>query len=392
MTTGNTAEQFTAATPASPSPRTAIVIPCYNEAERLKRATFEAFFESNSDVLFIFVNDGSKDRTLPVLEELCAGHPAKARVIDQAVNQGKAEAVRVGMLAGIDLGASYVGFWDADLATPLEEIALFGAVLDGRPDLDFILGARIGLLGRDIDRKASRHYLGRIFATGASLALNLPVYDTQCGAKLFRVRPFTRGLFEQRFGSRWIFDVELIARYVLTTGGARGIYEHALSQWHDVAESKVKPLDFVRAVGEMLTIYRTYPLNQPLRTPALMLTSVFTVYAAVGAVGTGLHFMTLIVGVELFHLKTSIAAVLGASVGALANYLMNYHMTFASKRKHTQTLPKFAVVAALALVVSGLGARFAASAGINYLVGQVACTLFVLVAGFLLNRFWTFAK
>jgi dolichyl-phosphate beta-glucosyltransferase len=372
-------------------PRVALVVPCYNEAQRLDSRAFTEFLGLRPEIIVILVNDGSTDQTAALLASMHASLPARILVINQEVNQGKAEAVRVGMLAAIDLGAENVGFWDADLATPLEEVFAFTAVLAERPEVDFVLGARIGLLGRDIDRKASRHYLGRVFATGASLTLNLPVYDTQCGAKLLRVRPYTRSLFEQRFGSRWIFDVELIARFSVLLGGSRGIYEHALSRWHDVAESKVKPVDFLRAIGEMLQIYRAYALNQPMRRVVLFVASVFSIYALVGAIGTGFHFFTLIVGVELLGMATVAAAITGATVGALANYVMNYHMTFASRQRHVETLPKFALVAVLGILVSGAGARLANRLGIHYLLAQVACTAIVLGLGFVLNRFWTFA-
>lgn len=377
--------------PGTPDkPSIIVVVPCYNEAARLKSSAFVEYLQRTPDTALIFVDDGSKDGTSAVLDTLCAAVPARASSIRQPVNQGKAEAVRTGVLAALDRGADYVGYWDADLATPLREIASFHAMFQDRADIEFVLGSRIALLGRDIDRSPVRHYLGRVFATCASLTLNLPVYDTQCGAKLLRVRPYTRSLFETRFGSRWIFDVELIARYMIATGTTKGLYEHVLSAWHDVAESKVKPLDFVRALGEMLRIYRAYPLNQPLRQPVLLFTSVFSIYALVGALGTGLHFLTLVIGVELFRLRPSVAATVGATVGALANYFMNYHMTFASKQKHRQTLPKFAIVAALAMIISGFGAKLATNLGIHYVIGQVLCTLLVLVLGFALNRFWTF--
>ncbi len=246
--------------------RAVVVIPCYNEATRLRTDAFAAFLESpaGAGIDFIFVNDGSSDATLSVLDALRSRFADRIRVFDKQPNAGKAEAVRYGMLQAIAGGACEVtGFWDADLATPLEQIPDLAGVLLGTPGLTMVFGARVRLLGRQIHRQRARHYLGRCFATAASRVLRMQIYDTQCGAKLFRVTPELADVLARPFLSRWIFDVELLARFLARHGGDPApvremIYEYPLPAWSDVAGSKVHPLDFFKAFNELLQIRRHY--------------------------------------------------------------------------------------------------------------------------------------
>ncbi len=137
--------------------------------------------------------------------------------------------------------------------------------LRARPAVEMLLGARVQLLGRKIARRPLRHYLGRIFATAASCVLRLPVYDTQCGAKLFRASAEMRPVFENPFLTRWLFDVELLARMIVAGADDR-IHEFPLSQWQDVAGSKVKAKDFFHAAWQLGRIYREYPELRKRRT------------------------------------------------------------------------------------------------------------------------------
>lgn len=242
-------------------PRVQIVIPCYNEEQRFDPDALRRCLQNQPDTSFILVNDGSTDGTLAKLEALAAQHPKRVHVVDQAPNQGKAEAVRRGMLVAITPGVDFAGYWDADLATPLDEIPNFVDAFEKHPDTDIVLGARVAMVGRIIERSALRHYGGRVFATIASTVLDLPVYDTQCGAKLLRCNDTIRSLFEKPFGSRWVFDVEILARYLSGPGTAAGIRELPLERWTDVPGSKVKPLDFFRGVLDLTRIHHRYRLR-----------------------------------------------------------------------------------------------------------------------------------
>ena len=242
----------------------AIVVPCYNEEKRLDVASFRDFSDRSHEITFLFVDDGSTDETLQLLQSLQAADPNKFFVLSLPQNQGKAEAVRRGVLTAIESQPDYVGFWDADLATPLHAIPKFVDLAESRPDLELIMGSRVKLLGRKIERRRSRHYLGRVFATAVSTILGLEVYDTQCGAKLFRATPFMSALFQQPFLSRWIFDVEILARLIKARRGTelpqpkQIIYEFPLTEWRDIPGSKLGYGDFVRATWELYRIHKHY--------------------------------------------------------------------------------------------------------------------------------------
>jgi dolichyl-phosphate beta-glucosyltransferase len=242
---------------------TVMVVPCYNEAVRLNPEAYRAYAQGWLHGGFLFVDDGSTDDTFAVLSKLRATLPTRSEVLRLPGNVGKAEAVRQGFLHAFRSDAEYVGFWDSDLAAPLEAIPLLEAVFRNRPETEVVLGARVKLLGRDVQRKQVRHYLGRVFATAVAATVGLEVYDSQCGAKLFRATHTARAIFATPFQSRWIFDVEILARFLQLKrrDGFRGaealLYELPLPVWHDVGGSKLRPKDFGRAMIDLARIYRS---------------------------------------------------------------------------------------------------------------------------------------
>ncbi|MAQ18325.1 MAG: family 2 glycosyl transferase [Sandaracinus sp.] len=243
--------------------RVVLVVPCYNEASRLPADEFVRFRLAQDELRVLFVDDGSTDATREVLAELCARDPARLELLALDRNGGKGEAVRRGVLHALDTGAEWVGYWDADLATPLDELERFCAVLREEPAKDVVFGARVRLLGRRIERKLYRHLYGRAFVTAVSTMLALPIYDTQCGAKLFRGGAELGPVFAEPFLSRWIFDVEILAR-LAGRYEARGVeladrlVEVPLRRWTDVAGSKITSFDAARAAAELLRIGRVY--------------------------------------------------------------------------------------------------------------------------------------
>lgn len=235
------------------TPLKMVVVPCYNEAERLVLPAFDALLAAG--IGLIFVDDGSTDSTQAMLADYAADRPG-AELLVQPENRGKGEAVRVGMRAGLERGAVVVGYFDADQATPIDEMIRLLALTD-TVSAQVVLASRVRLLGRDIERRAIRHYTGRVFATAASLLLQLPVYDTQCGAKCFKRTPALDAALAAPFTSRWAFDVELLLR-LTTSGGLResDLLEVPLQSWCDVGGSKLTTRAMARAAMDILRMSR----------------------------------------------------------------------------------------------------------------------------------------
>jgi dolichyl-phosphate beta-glucosyltransferase len=243
---------------------TIIVVPCYNEAARFDAQSFAAAASADPELGFVFVDDGSKDQTRALLTSLARERPGQFRVLGLERNVGKAEAVRRGVEAALEPAPRLVGYLDADLATPLAELPAMRALFSSQPELLLVLGSRVSMLGKDVVRSHRRHYLGRIFASLASALLGLSVYDTQCGAKLFRNTPAVRGLFSQPFKVGWTFDVEILARLTrLASAGSiaplsRSALEHPLSSWRDVRGSKLTSAAALEAGTELAKLWALY--------------------------------------------------------------------------------------------------------------------------------------
>ena len=203
-----------------------LVVPCYNEAKRLD---FEKF-RAAEDYYFLFVNDGSTDNTMEVINNNLGEN---IFILNLEKNMGKGEAVRRGFLRAKELPifqeVNWIGFIDADLATPLSELGKFLFFCEFYEErIDAVWGSRVRRLGSHIERSAIRHYLGRVFATIVRVVLKLDSYDSQCGAKLFR-KEIVDEFFSEPFISSWAFDIELLLRM----SGSK-IIEYPLQEWKDV--------------------------------------------------------------------------------------------------------------------------------------------------------------
>ena len=240
------------------SSRIAWVVPCFEEAARLDRAALLELAQGSAPAGLILVDDGSRDGTPAILRALAEERPELIESLALPRNQGKAEAVRFGMRHALATRAALVGYVDADLSTPPAELVRLAQLMRAA-DWDVLMGSRVQLLGRSIERSGLRHYAGRVFATCASLSLGLPVYDTQCGAKLFRPTPALAAALERPFTSRWAFDVELLGRLLRPDPGVppvavERIREEPLLVWSDVPGSKLGLLAALRGGFDLLRL------------------------------------------------------------------------------------------------------------------------------------------
>jgi glycosyltransferase involved in cell wall biosynthesis len=239
-----------------------LIVPCYNEAARLDGDALIGLVDARPSLRLLFVDDGSTDETLRRLEFIAAERAARMTVLGLPRNAGKAEAVRQGLRAALRgphaAQTAVVGYFDADLATPVPELLRLLRIMDER-GAAVVIAARVALLGNEIERSVARHYLGRVFASIASMLLRARVYDTQCGAKLFRAGPALSAALATPFLSRWAFDVELLGRLLVGAPDAPAVPEHAflevpLAAWRDVAGSKLRPTAMVGTLKDLARI------------------------------------------------------------------------------------------------------------------------------------------
>ncbi|OCK42418.1 glycosyl transferase family 2 [Tenacibaculum soleae] len=236
-----------------------IVIPCYNEENRLPINQFKQFLDTISDVLLFFVNDGSSDKTDDVIEKLATLYPKKVKLLSLKQNVGKASAVKAGFnFCEKNISFSKIAYLDADLATTLEECHVISNKINAT--IQFAFGSRIAKIDTNIQRKQHRFFIGRFIATLISKQLDLKVYDTQCGCKVFS-KQLAANVFKEDFISKWLFDVEIFHRliYIFKKENIKNIArEIPLKSWIDADDSRVKMTYFFKLWFDLLSIKKRY--------------------------------------------------------------------------------------------------------------------------------------
>jgi glycosyltransferase involved in cell wall biosynthesis len=236
-------------------PRFSLVIPCFNEADRIAKTLRESlrYLETTSpDSEIIVVNDGSTDATSEAVREVFSEPTRVAtRLLEHFPNRGKGAAVRQGLLAA----SKPIGlFSDADLSTPIEEAPkLIDPIAAGEVDVAF--GSRA------LDRSLIGHHQpwrreqgGRLYNLIVRLATGLPFWDTQCGFKAFQLENF-RPVLHQAKTDGFGFDVELL--YLARKANLR--LREIPVRWNHYEGSKMR---LVRDTANMLQEIATLRLRR----------------------------------------------------------------------------------------------------------------------------------
>jgi CheY-like chemotaxis protein len=251
-----------------------VVIPCYNEEKRLLRKEFTDFIVKNSGYHLCFVNDGSTDKTLSILIGLRKGREDFITIYNCNKNQGKAEAVRLGMLFMVkQQGLDYIGFLDADLSTNLIDFDNLVSTIE-KFNYKIVSGARISRMGAKITKMPLRNIISLLINVVVRKILKMNFRDTQCGAKVFS-KDVIELIFGKRFITRWVFDVEIFKRISLHFGlktAKKMVCEQPLKRWIHASGSKLSMNDSFKIVVQLIQIFWYYRKK---RTGNIVKTSLF---------------------------------------------------------------------------------------------------------------------
>jgi dolichyl-phosphate beta-glucosyltransferase len=227
-------------------PRLTVVVPAYNEEQRLEPTleAMERWLQARGESFeVVVVDDGSRDATLEIARGFAGRHPG-FRAVGLPENRGKGAAVREGFASS---RGELVLFSDADLSTPMDELDRLRSALEN--------GAGVAIASRalpesnlEVRQVWYREAMGKTFNALVRLATGLPVRDTQCGFKLMRGED-ARALAVDMREDGFSFDVEL-----LLLAGRRGLAVREIPvTWRNDAGSRVSP------VGDALAMLLSLP-------------------------------------------------------------------------------------------------------------------------------------
>ena len=237
-----------------PEPDLTIVLPAYNEEERIgpSLAAILAYTQRSSlSFEIIVVDDGSTDRTASVAGESLEKSEASARVLVNGVNRGKGYSIRRGVL---EARGEIVLVSDADLSAPIEEADLLLEHFR-RMGRGLVIGSRaLSDSNVEIHQSFLRETMGKVFNRIVRTITGLPFHDTQCGFKLMARRDVVP-IFEKARIDGFSYDVELL--YIAMRRGIP-VKEVAVT-WRNAPGSKVGILsDPIKMLMDILRVRRWY--------------------------------------------------------------------------------------------------------------------------------------
>jgi dolichyl-phosphate beta-glucosyltransferase len=230
-------------------PYLSVVIPAYNEQERLQRfvpGIVEYLQSKGQPFEIVVVNDGSQDDTALVVRELSKTFPM-LRLIDYRPNRGKGAAVKAGML---DARGQYVLFTDADQSTPITEVDKLLAKME-HSGYDMAIGSR-SMPGARVEEPQAwyRALAGKLFGMGARLFCIHGIHDTQCGFKAMK-HEVAQKVFRQVTTNSAIFDIEML---VVATRERFRVAEVAV-KWVHNPDTRI-PYNLRRALHIWVELFR----------------------------------------------------------------------------------------------------------------------------------------
>jgi glycosyltransferase involved in cell wall biosynthesis len=235
-----------------------IVIPSFNEEPRILTADFIEFVNSNKDFHFLFVNDGSTDKTLNILQDLVQKSDQMS-LLDLPSNCGKAEAIRKGMEISLAKNKfDFLGYLDADLAIPLNELLRLKKLAE--TNYEFVFSSKKSTPDNELEVKFKRYFIGRTLSAMVGLSLKVDVYDTQCGCKMMSNK-IAQVAFKEPFISSWLFDIEIFWRIINSFGRAfmvSSYKEVPVNKLIDRGGSRIKISDLISLPFEFLKIHFHY--------------------------------------------------------------------------------------------------------------------------------------
>ena len=243
-----------------------LVIPVFNEAQRIDFEFFSAIKNINFDQI-IFVDDGSTDLSFQIINDFFVDDP-RVEWIHNSSNLGKAESLRLGILKASIKSPVIVVITDADGA--ISHVDITKIVTTTRRMIDnslskievlLISGARVNLAGWQIERNVLRQWIVRIVATVVALVCKTSMYDTQSPLKaLYFSNASGSTILFERFKTKWFYEAELVMRInnigtVTDNPIHSAIHEFPLTYFRDVPGGKLRIRSGFSVFRQLLTLY-----------------------------------------------------------------------------------------------------------------------------------------